>query len=418
MTWLARRRIFGKMPRQSPPTPRFKSMHSSPFIRAASPIVAIFSSIVALLGEPAVAETPPYTQWGEEAMKVNHSDLWIERGGLYAERRNFGRRSRAGGRGEGRLAPAFMWGVGVQLSALTAAAKVQSDYLEQARHYANAIEVYWQESNGISGYDVLPGPKDSDRYYDDNAWLVLALAELFEVSRDHKFLEKSEATFRFVMSGHDDNLGGGLYWRETPRETKNTCTNAPAIVSALRLHELTSKPEYLRTAKELYAWTRKTLQDEDGLYWDHIELGGRIDRRKFSYNSALMLRATCLLHEVTKDERYLGEAKRMGEAAAKHWVRENGGIADGGRFAHLLLEAFVELHRRDPDPKWLQIVENAVVFVRENVRDENGRHASRWDRKVNEPLREIMLLDVASAARAYWVAAEVFGTAVSANPQE
>jgi len=373
-----------------------------------------------LRGEESAAVSPPFKQWGGEALKTIQDDLWIPRSRLYAERRSFERRGRDGGRDERRLAPAFMWGVGVQLSALAAAAKVEPEnYLEQARGYADAIEVYWLKAGGISGYDVLPGPKESDRYYDDNAWLVLALAEVFELTGDKKYLEKSKDTFRFVMSGHDDKLGGGLYWRETPRESKNTCTNAPAIVSALRLYQLTEEKEYLETAKSIHEWTQKTLQDDDGLYLDNIKLDGTIDRRKFTYNSALMLRANCLFHEITGEDAYLEEAKRIADAAVRQWVRESGGIADGGRFAHMLLEAFIELQGRDPDPRWLKITRDALVFVHANVRDANGRHASRWDRKVEEPLRQIMLLDLASAARAYWVAADTFGKdPASGNPPE
>jgi uncharacterized protein YyaL (SSP411 family) len=365
-----------------------------------------------LQGGESPKDLPPFKEWGAQALKTIQDDLWIPRSQLYAERRSFERR----GREERRPAPAFMWGVGVQLSALAAAAKVEPEtYLKQARSYADAIEVYWLESGGISGYDVQPGPKQSDRYYDDNAWLVLALAEVFELTGDRKYLEKSAETFKFVMSGQDDKLGGGLYWRETPRESKNTCTNAPAIVSALRLYQLTEKKEYLETATSINEWTRKHLQDEDGLYWDNIKLDGTLDRRKFSYNSALMLRANCLFHEITGEEAYLKEAKRIADAAAGQWVRESGGIADGGRFAHLLLEAFIALHERDADPRWLKITRDALVFVQANVRDANGRHASRWDRKSDEPLRQIMLLDLASAARAYWVAADVFKAEVPAS---
>lgn len=152
---------------------------------------------------------------------------------------------------------------------------------------------------------------------------------------------------------------------------------------------------------------------------DNIKLDGTIDRRKFTYNSALMLRANCLFHDITGEDSYLEEAKRIADAAVRQWVRESGGIADGGRFAHMLLEAFIELHGRDPDPRWLKITQDALVFVHANVRDVNGRHASRWDRKVEEPLRQIMLLDLASAARAYWVAADTFGKdPAGGNPPE
>jgi uncharacterized protein YyaL (SSP411 family) len=279
---------------------------------------------------PAVAEPPPFRHWGAETQEVLHQDLWLPEKKLYAEKADL-----ESGKPDH---PAFMWGVGVQLSALAAAASVEPDqYLAPMRDYADAIQVYWWEHHGIGGFDVQPGPKASDRYYDDNAWLVLALAEVSEVTKDRKYLDRAAATFRFVMSGEDDQLGGGIYWRELEKTSKNTCTNAPAIVSALRLHQLTKDDKHLETARRLYAWTKSKLQDSDGVFWDNIRLNGRVDRRKFTYNSALMIRANCLFHEITGEAAYLDEARRIARAAGKQWIAESGAIADSGKFAHLVL---------------------------------------------------------------------------------
>lgn len=355
-----------------------------------------------LLGSvPAAAEPaknpPPYRQWGAETLEVLHEDLWLPERKLYAEKADV-----AAGKPDH---PAFMWGVGVQLSALAAAAAVEPEkYLAPMRRYADAIQVYWWEHAGIEGFDVQPGPKSSDRYYDDNAWLVLALAEVHELTKEPEYLDRSQATFRFVMSGEDEKLGGGLYWRELEKTTKNTCTNAPAIASALRLHRLGR--DGLETAKRLHAWTCRTLQDEDGLFWDNIRLDGRIDRRKFSYNSALMIRANCLFHEITGEASYLREARRIAAAAEEHWIRDSGAITDSGRFAHLLLESLLELHALDKDPRWKETVARCLRHLHAEMRDEHGRYPHRWDRRRPGPVREAVLLNQAAPARIYWLAAK------------
>ena len=348
--------------------------------------------------DPEKAAPPPFKDWGKEAMEVLQKDLWLPDKKLYAEKANVAEKKPDH--------PAFMWGVGVQLTAMAAGASLEPEkYLSPLREYADAIQVYWWKHDGIEGFDVQPGPKASDRYYDDNAWLVLALAEVHELTKERKYLDRSEATFRFVMSGEDEKLSGGLYWREVEKSSKNTCTNAPAIVSALRLHQLTKDGKYLETAKRLYAWTCKTLQDEDGLFWDNIRLSGRIDRRKFTYNSALMIRANCLLHEITGEAKYLEEAQRIATAAEKLWIHPNGAISDSGRFAHLLLEALLELEDRDKNPHWHETVSRCLVHLREKMRDENGRYPHRWDRRRPGPMQEVMLLNQASPARAYLMAA-------------
>jgi len=355
---------------------------------------------LSLAGLAAAEPAPPFREWGTETLEILHKDLWLENSKLYAEKSDL----KTGKPHH----PSFMWGVGVQLSAMAAAARLEPDkYLTPLREYADAIQVYWLKHDGIEGFDVQPGPKASDRYYDDNAWLVLALAEVHELTKDAKYLDQATATFRFVMSGEDDKLGGGLYWRELEKKSKNTCTNAPAIVSALRLHQLTKDPKHLETARRIYEWTCKNLQDSDGLFWDNIRMDGRIDRRKFSYNSALMIRANCLLHEITGEEKYLAEAKRIALAGEKQWIHPNGAISDSGRFAHLLLESLLELHERDKDPHWQKTVSRCLVHLHENMRDENGRYPHRWDRKRPGP-QEAVLLNQASPARVYWLAAGEF----------
>jgi hypothetical protein len=364
---------------------------------------ALFLTLGLLFVGRATALTPPppspFVFWGVETLATIRNDLFLPNSGLYAEM--------AAGPDGKPSHPAFMWGVGVQLSALAAAAAVKPDaYLGHTRAYADAIQVYWLEHDGHFGFDVQPGPKASDRYYDDNAWLVLALAEVFVVSEDKKFLDRAVATFRFVMSGEDDQLGGGLYWREKHKTTKNTCTNAPAIVSALRLHQLTGEDSFLHTAKRLYSWTNSHLQDEDGLFWDNIRLDGRVDRRKFSYNSALMIRANCQFYAITGEAAYLEEAQRIARAAEKTWIRESGAVSDSGKFAHLLLESFLALGSQTKDPHWNEIVKRSLVHVHDKLRGKNGRYPAHWDRKPDGSRRESMLLNQASVARAFWVAAK------------
>ena len=87
--------------------------------------------------------------------------------------------------------PAFMWGAGVQLTALAAAAQFDpGTYVPQLAAYADALEKHWIVDNGIGGYSVHPQQQRADRYYDDNVWIVLALIETLEATRDEKYLEQ------------------------------------------------------------------------------------------------------------------------------------------------------------------------------------------------------------------------------------
>jgi hypothetical protein len=361
-----------------------------------------------------------FAAWGAESLEAIKRDLWLADRGLYAEK--------AGGDDQEPPAPAFLWGAGVQLTALAAAAAVEhATYAPQLTQYADALQSHWIVHRGIGGYSVLPQQVTADRYYDDNVWIVLALVEALEATGDANYLERAQAAMQFVLSGEDDALGGGVYWRENRRNSKNTCSNAPAIVAALRLYQKTKDAKHLETARRLYNWTCSHLQDpEDGLFWDNIRLRGRVDRRKYSYNSALMIRANCLFYEITAEDKYRAEAQRLARAAAAQWiVADTGGVKDGGRFAHLLLESLLAAGRLDPEAGWPSVAAASLKFVHENVRDVNGRYAHSWNRSVRRPLESFQLIDQSSAARAYFVlarelrdGAERGATAAEATPPQ
>ena len=348
---------------------------------------------------PPAPTTLTARQWGEETLACIDADFWLPNRRLYAETGHLNRSPAP--------PPVMAWGAGVQLSALAAAARVDPEkYRPRLRSFIDGFNVYWTNFNGLGGYDVQPGPKPDDRYYDDNAWIVLALADAYEVMHDSGDLARAEATQRFVLSGEDAQLGGGIYWHEPKRESKNTCVNAPAIVGALRLYQLTARPAYLEDARRLYRWTCAHLQGQDGLFADNIRLNGHVNETRYSYNTGLMIRAASLLHRVTGEAAYLADAERIAHAAEGKWVvPETGGIRDSARFAHLLLEGFLALQDEDRDPHWLALDRNALGFVHAQVRDANGHYADHWDRPVASPLANFPLLDEASAARAFWVAA-------------
>ena len=95
---------------------------------------------------------------------------------------------------------------------------------------------YWDARAVIvQGYDAyLSSPGNSDKYYDDNAWMVLTFVEAYELTGERKYLYRAADAMRFVLSGWDEKLGGGIYWREN-KTSKNTCSNGPSATAALAL---------------------------------------------------------------------------------------------------------------------------------------------------------------------------------------
>lgn len=340
----------------------------------------------------AMLSNDDFKAWGLETAEKIRQEYKIPGTALYADSINEGKRS----------GPAFNWGVGVWMTALNSAAKADHKWVPELRSFVEGTRVYWNEKGPVPGYDVLPGPKDVDRYYDDNMWMVMALADASDILKDKKVLGWAEDTLKYVLSGEDDKLGGGIYWHEPKKDSKNTCSNAPAAAACLAIYERTKNRAYLQKAVELYTWTKRTLQDPaDGLFWDAIKLDGKIDKAKWSYNTALMIRSAAELGRLTGQQSYKDEAERMAKASEKQWVDPTtGGIKDGGRFAHLLLESWSFV----PTPERNEKARKALAFARTHARNAQGLYGGAFNRPPRENDKKFELIDQASSARAFLTA--------------
>jgi uncharacterized protein YyaL (SSP411 family) len=270
----------------------------------------------------------------------------------------------------------------------------------------NKSRVYWNTEGPVPGYDVLPTPKPKDRYYDDNEWMVMGLAEAAQQLHSSKFFDFAQQTFEYVRSGLDDKLGGGVYWKESQKTSKNACSNGPAAASALALYEQTKEPSYLQFARSVYEWTRSNLRDPaDGLYYDSMSLDGRISRTKWTYNSALMLRSAVDLYRFTGEEKYAADAREIQDASLRRWIGPDGAFKDDGKFAFLLLENWFRAYRYVPktvDP--YNAVTKAMEILHRQGADSEGHYGNRWDQIAPAAgYEKPALIDQAAAARAFFV---------------
>ncbi|MBD3174702.1 MAG: hypothetical protein GF320_05960 [Armatimonadia bacterium] len=345
---------------------------------------------------------PPFAEWGLEAIEIIRRDLYLSEKSLYADKMT----------DDGPSGPAFMWGCGVMLSALNGAAAVDPSYRPWLVEYVHALERYWSEEGPVPGLDVLPTPKPVDRYYDDNAWVVIALvesADLLGGEESAHALDFAQRTMDYVLSGEDATLGGGIYWRESDKASKNTCSNSPSAVAAYLLYQATGDDGYRDAGDRLLGWTLQRLQDPaDGLMWDNIAVDGSIEKTKWSYNTALTIRALLLAADTGSG---LGtpaalrtEASRMADAAIEYWIDpETGAIDDGAAFAHLLAEALLVAAGSLEEPRYRDAAEGALVWLREHGAGPGGIYPGRWSEETLEPRSEWSLMDQASAARGFLV---------------
>lgn len=239
----------------------------------------------------------------------------------------------------------------------------------------------------------------SDRFYDDNVWLGLDFIETWQLTGKKEYLNKAKEIWEFLMSGCDDVLGGGIYWCEQKKGSKNTCSNAPAAVMALRMFEATHDSLYFKKGMELYDWTKKNLQDKDYLYFDNVGVNGNIGRAKYAYNTGQMLQATALLYKLTGNKEYLVEAQKMAEAGVVYFgeaFKDPKGKElslfrkKGVWFVAIMFRGYAELYRQDHDPRYLRIFQDNLDQAWNYARYDNGLINADWAGKNREKHQELL----------------------------
>ena len=203
----------------------------------------------------------------------------------------------------------------------------------------NALEHYWDPSGAQPAYasDVIGKRSPADRYYDDNAWVGLALIQLERMRPGASRLDRAADLFRFAQAGWDRRPDvpspGGVFWVEQGRGTgvrnhdRNTVSNAPNAELGLHLAELAGSVEGPIGPTEMYHWVNVTLdadRDHDsrapGLYWDKLRGDNTIDRALWSYNQGSMIATNVLLARRggEPDTRYLARAEAIARKALEH----------------------------------------------------------------------------------------------------
>lgn len=343
--------------------------------------------------------------WGFNTALEIEEHLRIPGTRLYAESASLN-----GTRSGGFNGKAFVWPISTQFRVLNTLTDLQpTTYTPILRQFSDQVRAnYWD----VSGYRAGALPGTVERFYDDNAHMVVALAEAYQITGDQAYLNRAIETQAFVMSGEDSRGGGGIYFKQSPSDnSKNTISVLQGARGAALLYQITGNTQYRTDANRLLLWARSRVQQNDALFYQGYDLGTNAPVGVNIVNSAgTGIAAYVAMYNATGGGAYLSEAQRIANAAVgRYFNATTGALNDEGYWAFELSDALVDLYKADKNPAWLLRVDRALQYLHENKEDPNGHYGLFWGREgtFNGTLSTWHLNEQASVARAYLYASAV-----------
>lgn len=211
------------------------------------------------------------------------------------------------------------------LRALAAGLQVYASAPAPGETTATGASTTLRSFDGVVAPPVGPG---GDSFYDDNEWVGIELARMYELNHNPAALAQAQQIMEFVMAGWQTAgpegqplpCPGGVPFSNAKSNTdRNTVTDGPAAELGVQLYRITHEARYLQFAELAYGWVRQCLLEPNGLYADHIDLDGRINHTLWSYTQGTMIGAGALLYQVTHEGAYLYEARQTAKAAAAYF---------------------------------------------------------------------------------------------------
>ncbi|KKI90109.1 glycosyl hydrolase [Bacillus sp. SA1-12] len=205
--------------------------------------------------------------------------------------------------------------------------KIGESYKDDVQDRLQGVELYWNNETDPPGYDSYVRPpfgNGGDKFYDDNHWLALNFIKIYNTTGDEAALNRAKQLFDLAVYGWDNDsshpCAGGVFWTQAPwSNDRNTISNAPAAEVGLLLYEITGDQYYLDWSKKMYDWVNSCMLAPNGLYWDHIDLEGTINKRQWTYNQGVMLGASVLFYKATGDLTYLERAEDIADKALEYY---------------------------------------------------------------------------------------------------
>jgi hypothetical protein len=236
--------------------------------------------------------------------------------------------------------------------------------------------VFTSRLAAFDGAVAPPAGPGGAKYYDDNEWIGIELARLYEQSHNATLLGLAEGIMAFVMDGWSTNAelacpGGLPFSNDSENTDRNTVTDAPGAELAAQLYRITGNAQYLRFAEMAYEWVRRCLLEPSGMYADHIREHGVVDPTLWSYNQGTMIGAGALLYQATSNGAFLAQARQTAGAALAYFTPERLG-AEIPFFPSIFFRNVLYLNSVVHDVPAVKVAQSYADYAWQHLRLANG----------------------------------------------
>lgn len=289
-----------------------------------------------------------------------------------------------------------VWPALYALHALAAGEKtIRGRYADAIRDVVSGLEAYY-DPKGFAYNAWLTYPGNNDKYYDDNAWAIVALVDAFDATGVAAYRDRAaEIMQRFILGGWDSTgEPGGMRWGTDPTKAntsdKTACSTSGAALAAFRLARCGIRRDYyLRWGREALEWVMTHMRDTDGLIRDGLRPPAwTIVETKWTYNTGVPIHAFVEHYRLTKEPESLETARRLADAAMDRNKRLYDGLVqdpanrywyDSSFFVSYLVDGLLKLYSVTKDKALLTEVKRNANYAYRCLRDPaDGLYYRNW----------------------------------------